>query len=104
MTDMGSFCIDTNNRGVEQFFPALDFCRSRDGGGSRGRNLCTVGQWYLGCVSGQLLYPEGEGVEWVDAWPAVNGPLIMGGGPYPAGCTTNVSTGVATFRNFRCCQ
>ncbi len=105
MEDMGAFCIDRDNRTFTQFFAAASECRSRDGGGSRGRVLCSAAQWYLGCVSGQLLFSSGDLTgEWVDNWPTINGPLTMGPGPYPAGCTANANAGVTSFRLYRCCQ
>lgn len=105
MVDMGSFCIDRDNQGFQQFFLAIDECRARDGGGSRGRSLCSPAQWYLGCVSGQLLFTQGDNIgEWVDNYSANNGPHTMGPGPYPGGCTGDVSAGETNFRFYRCCQ
>jgi Collagen triple helix repeat (20 copies) len=106
MVDLGATCIDRNNRPHTQFFAAVAECRSRDGGGSRGRRLCSVGEWYLGCTSGNLLYNEGTTDEWVDSWPAINGPLVLNSDPgAPNGpCTFNANAAVTAFRLYRCCQ
>ena len=106
MVDVGAFCIDINNRDFTQFFAAAAECRNRDGGSGRGRRLCSAGEWHLGCTGGALLFPNGTTDEWVDSWPAVNGPLVMNSDPLaPNGpCTFNTSAGVTSFRLYRCCQ
>jgi hypothetical protein len=106
MVDAGAFCIDVNNHDLAQFFAAAAECRSRDGGGGRGRRLCSAGEWYLGCASGSLLFSSGTTDEWVDNWPTLNGPLVMNSDPLaPNGpCTFNANAGVTSFRLYRCCQ
>jgi hypothetical protein len=106
MIDVGAFCIDRDNSGFTQFFAAAAECRSRDGGASRGRRLCSGGEWYLGCSTGSLLFTSGITDEWVDSWPAINGPLVMNSDPLaPNGpCTFNTNAAVTASRLYRCCQ
>lgn len=94
-TNVGTYCIQTDEAGSATWWNAADYCRD-----NYGARLCSVSEWYGACIN-SLLTNGTDDYEWVDDWHDYSHVLKFGNGS----CST-----VSSFDDpgysyaFRCCK
>jgi len=93
-TNVGTYCIQTDEAGSNTWWLAADYCRD-----NYGARLCSASEWYGACVN-SLLTNGTDDYEWVDDWVGYNAVLGFGSGS----CSPVSNYAPSTSSAFRCCK
>ncbi len=92
-TNVGTYCIQTDEAGTATWWDAADYCRD-----NYGARLCSVSEWYGACIN-DLLTNGIDDYEWTDNW------LIDSAEEFGSGSCSTESNAVPGASNaFRCCK
>ena len=95
-TDMGTYCIQTNENAAKTWYAASDYCNDT----YAGARLCTSSEWYNGCMNGGLTNITDD-YEWVDSWTDSTNAFLRGNGSCTAVTYSTVADSAVPFR---CCK